>query len=103
MGVGVQNPDSSCRGPVILVDETSEHIASSDLPRTNRCRINRLCLGSGQRERPVWPSAVVVLRVSPKHLIEVPASEDEHPVQALGSDRTDPALGEGIGVRLGPG
>jgi hypothetical protein len=32
-------PDSSCRGPVVLVDKTSEHIASSDLARINRCRI----------------------------------------------------------------
>jgi|GEM_PF-3511592 len=34
--VGVQNPDSSCCGPVILVDETAEHVASTDLARRNR-------------------------------------------------------------------
>src|SRR6266567_4885283 len=65
--VGVRNPDSSCRGSVILADETAEHIASTDLARIDGCRITLLCLGNGQRERPVWSLAVVVLRVGAKH------------------------------------
>jgi hypothetical protein len=44
---GVQDPDSSCRGLVILVDETVEHIASTDVARINRCRITLVCDGSG--------------------------------------------------------
>jgi len=43
--------------------------------------------------------AVVVLRVGAKHEIEVPASEDQGPVQALGSDRPNPALCVRVGVR----
>src|SRR5438309_6510166 len=91
--------DSSCCGSVILVDETSEDIASSDGARNDRYLVTLVCHGGGQPKCPVWPSAVVVLRVGPKHMIEVAASEDQGPVQALGSDRANPALGEGVGIR----
>jgi hypothetical protein len=43
--------------------------------------------------------AVVVLHVGPEHAVEMPASEDEHPVQALRPDGSDPSLGEGVRVR----
>jgi len=45
-----------------------------------------------QSKRPMWPVPVVVLDVDPKDLLEVAASDDEQPVQALGADRADPAL-----------
>jgi hypothetical protein len=75
--VGVQNPDSSCRGPVVLVGETSEHILSANLVSIDRCRIIFVRHGSGERKRPVRPSAVVMLRVDSQHMIEVAAAEDK--------------------------
>src|SRR5664280_313591 len=45
------------------------------------------------------PPAVVVLGVGPEGSIEVPPTEDERPVEALGPDRLDYALGVGVGVR----
>ncbi len=51
----------------------------------------------------VRPSAVVVERVDAKDPLQVAAAEDEHPVQALGSDRTDPPIGNAFarGARIG--
>ena len=43
--------------------------------------------------------AVVVLGIGPERPVEVPPTEDEGPVEALGRDRLDHALGVGIGVR----
>src|ERR1035437_3274076 len=45
------------------------------------------------------PPAVVVLDLRPKRSIEMPPTEDERPVEALGPDRLDHALGVGVGVR----
>jgi hypothetical protein len=43
--------------------------------------------------------AVVVLNVGPERPIEMPPTEEEHPVEALGPDRLDHPLGVGVGVR----
>ena len=43
--------------------------------------------------------AVVVLGIRPEGSIEMPPTEDDGPVEALGPDRLDHALGVGIGVR----
>src|SRR6266571_2860245 len=48
---------------------------------------------------PMGPPPLVVLDVHPEHTLEVPTAQDEHPVQALGPDRADPTLGEGVGLR----
>jgi hypothetical protein len=45
----------------------------------------------------VGPLAVVVLDVDTEHQLQVPTPEDEHPVQALCPDGSDPSLGEGVG------
>jgi hypothetical protein len=45
------------------------------------------------------PPAVVVLDIGPERPIEMPPTEDEGPVEALGPDRLDHALGVGVGVR----
>jgi hypothetical protein len=42
---------------------------------------------------------VVVLAVDAEHVFEVPSTEDQDPVEAVGADRANPALGVGIGVR----
>jgi hypothetical protein len=50
-------------------------------------------------QRPVRPVPVVVLDVDSEDLLQVPATHDEQPVQALGPHRPNPALGVGVGVR----
>src|SRR5665811_1779822 len=45
------------------------------------------------------PPAVVVLGVGPEGSIEMPPTEDERPVEALGPDRLDHALGVVVRVR----
>jgi hypothetical protein len=42
---------------------------------------------------------VVVAAVDAEHVLEVASAEDQDPVEAVGSDRPDPPLGEGIRVR----
>src|SRR4030095_16735330 len=49
-----------------------------------------------QQQRPVGTVAVVMLDVDPKDLLEVAATDDQQPVQALGPDRAHPALGVGV-------
>ena len=43
---------------------------------------------------------VVVLDISTQDAIEMPGAEDQQPIQALGAERLDPALGALIGVRI---
>src|SRR5664280_3167190 len=43
--------------------------------------------------------AVVVLGIGPQRLVEMPPTEDERPIEALGPHRLDHALGVGVGVR----
>jgi cytosine/adenosine deaminase-related metal-dependent hydrolase len=45
----------------------------------------------------VWPVSVVVGDVLGQHTFEVPATEDQHAVEALTADGADEALGEGVG------
>jgi len=45
------------------------------------------------------PPAVVVVGVGPKRPIEMPPTEDQGPVEALGPDGRDDPLSVGIGVR----
>jgi hypothetical protein len=58
------------------------------------------CLKS---EGPVWTMPVVVLDGDPQDLLQVPSADDQQPIQALGADRADRSLGEGVRVgRPGP-
>src|SRR5665811_516549 len=49
------------------------------------------------------PPAVVVLGIGPQRPIEMPPTEDEGPVEALGPDRLDHPLGMGIRIRCSEG
>jgi hypothetical protein len=67
----------------VLVDETTEEIASVDSGRLVHASERR---SDGwfrrlQPERPVRPVPVVVLDVGLEDLLEVPATHDEQPVQ----------------------
>jgi len=52
-----------------------------------------------QSERPMGTVGVVVGGVDPEHLLQLSSPGDQQPVQALRADRTDPALGVGVGPR----
>jgi hypothetical protein len=51
-----------------------------------------------QSERPMRTMGVVVGGVAPRDMLQVASSEDQQPVQVLGADGVDPALGVGVGV-----
>jgi hypothetical protein len=84
--------------------EAAQHVAPSDagaLCKTGdriEPRLWRL-----QLEAPMRPPGVVMRDVGPKDALQVAAAEHEHPVQALGPNRADPPLGEGVrcGARTG--
>jgi hypothetical protein len=84
---------------VVLVDQPTQHVPSADLERIDRCWIRSLRFRRRERDRAMRSVEVVVLLVGPEDPIEMPAAEDERPVQALGSDRLDEALGERVRVR----
>ena len=91
-------PDLSCRSPVILVDQPAEHVSASNLRAWTGVRSS--VSASGAETEPTMKSeAVVMVRIGPEHPIEVPASEDGHPIQTLGSDGPNPSLGEAVRVR----
>jgi hypothetical protein len=80
---------------VVLMDKTTRHIVPS-----NRRAIGPTRKRIGSRllhlrvKTSMGPGLVVVGGVGPEQSLEVAAAEHEHPVQALGPDRTDPPLGE---------
>jgi hypothetical protein len=47
----------------------------------------------------VRPVRVAVAAVGAEHVLEVAASEDKDPVEAVGANCADPTLGEGVCVR----
>ena len=49
------------------------------------------------------PMLVVMAGIDAKHMLELPAAEDEQPVEALTTHAADPALGVGIRVRCPDG
>jgi hypothetical protein len=85
------------------VDEASEQIAAADSPDVGCPARSAWTDRRGQGKAPVGPPALVVLDVHPEHTLEVPTAQDEHPIQALGPDRADPTLGEGVGLRCPDG
>ncbi len=89
------------RSSLILMRETAEQVASVDqgwlmvaAEGRSGCRVRRF-----QAKCSVRPMNVVVLDIDPEHLLEVTASDDQQPVQALGADGPDPAFR--MGVRVG--
>jgi hypothetical protein len=58
-----------------------------------------LRLWGAQAERAVWALGVVVVEIGSEDSLEVSAVEDEEPVEALGADGADEALGDGVGLR----
>ena len=57
------------------------------------------CRGRPLTEGPVRPMPVVVVHVLGEHGLEMAAAEDEEPVEALSTDGTHNALGDGVRAR----
>jgi hypothetical protein len=47
----------------------------------------------------VWTLLVEVADVDAEDVLELAATEDQKPVEALSADAADPAFGVGVGVR----
>jgi hypothetical protein len=89
----------SC-SPPILMQQPAEQVAAVHLG-------SMISAGGGQpsgsvrclkSEGPVWTMPVVVLDGDPQDLLQVPSADDQQPIQALGADRADPSLREGVCV-----
>jgi hypothetical protein len=82
---------------VVLVDQAAEKVASANIPRTQSHRDLVLRQGCRERERAMGAAMVVVFGLCPERPIEMPPTQDQHPVGALGPDSLDDPLGLGVG------
>src|SRR5919198_366906 len=108
MAVGLsrgRGPDLHSCSSSVLMQQTAEQIASVQIASVHPARVGLMAdtrvggrMWRSEPERPMRPMHVVVLEVDAQHLLQVEASDDQQPVQALGADRADPALREGVGV-----
>ena len=89
------------RRHAVLVNQASESIPSADLTRvlSSSQSQERLGLWRDEAKASMRSMVVVVLDVDAKRALELPATKDQHPVEALAPHRADEALGEGIGLR----
>jgi hypothetical protein len=78
------------------VEEPAKQISSAYLGQLTLAHDRRTAgaLGRLKPECPVWAMLVVMLDVQLEHLLQVPAPNDQQPVQALGADRANPPLRE---------
>ena len=90
----------SC-GEAVFVDDSAETVATLDASRIGRITPNTGVLRSGGAsfKRAMRPVALVVVDVDPEHMLEVAPVHDQQPVQALGADGADEALGDRVRLR----
>ncbi len=84
------------------MDQPAEPISTLDMAwsrRRDKSERWLLRIWRRQVERAVRPVAVVVLDEDAKHALEVPPVDDEEPVETLGPDGADEALGDRIRLR----
>ena len=78
----------------VLMEQTTEQVAS--MKAALAILADKIQLGGWDRrlklERPVRTIGVVMLDVDPEHLLQVPAPDEQQPIQALGADGPHPAL-----------
>jgi len=80
------------------VDEPSGEVASLDrATAAHHARLTPRVDRRAQVQSAVGPLPVVVLDVDSEHSLQVQTPKDEHPIQALCPDCSDPSLGEGVG------
>src|SRR6266571_3445519 len=93
---------SSRRG-FVFVEQSAEEVAPPDLQRMNyRCRRrigSAAAIRRSQVERSVWTLLIEVADVDAEDVLELAATEDQEPVEALPAHAADPAFGVGVRVR----
>ena len=101
LGVGYRNARDSMvpsgGDQLVLVDQPAQPLATGDPLGTRRWPRG---LTAGQRrvplKRTMRPGSVVVGDVLPQHLLQVPWSQEEQPVQAFPTHGPHPALGNHV-------
>jgi hypothetical protein len=85
------------------VEQSAEEVAPSDVSRVvGRCGRGigfAAAIRRSQVERSVWTLLVEVADVGAEDVLELAATEDQEPVEALPADAADPAFGVGVCVR----
>jgi len=85
------------------VEQSAEEVAPPDLQRMNyRCgrRIgSAAAIRRSQVERSVWTLLIEVADVDAEDVLELAATEDQEPVEALPAHAADPAFRVGVRVR----
>jgi hypothetical protein len=76
---------------VVLVDQPAEQILSADGARADHDQAIGLGQRRSQSEGTMRALAVVMLGTRRERSIEMPATENQGPVEALGPDRLDHA------------
>jgi type III restriction enzyme len=84
---------------VVFVDEPAEQVPPANITRTDGDRVPRFGQRRAEGEGAMGALPVVVLGVDAERLVELSSTKDECPVEALGPDRLDHALGVRVGVR----
>ena len=83
---------------MVLVDEATEAVATADLA-LGRSLPWLVEVGRPEFERPMWSLLVVVVDVDVEHAFEVAAVEDQKPIEALGTHRSNKALRDRVEPR----
>jgi hypothetical protein len=91
-----------------MLEPHSTHAAArrvdlADAPSRQRRAASSRTLPAPVLEVAVRAMAVVMANVDLEDALEVATGEDRQPVQALGPDRSDPSLAEGVGTRCPDG
>src|SRR5215831_86085 len=99
-GARIRGASSSC-GSLINVMKASEHRYRDDLSSLSASmrRACSRCAGRPLPQRSMRAPVVEIADIFGQDLLQMALIEDEHVVQALGSDGPHPALGYGIGSR----
>jgi hypothetical protein len=77
------------------VEHPAEVVASPDLSRVSRCCGGRIKLAAviwwSELETSVWPLLIEVADMDTEDMLELAATEDQEPIEALPAHAADPA------------
>jgi hypothetical protein len=89
---------NSLRSEAVFVDQAAEQVAAADQAKVDHLGHRGLAAGRLVERRPlperaVRPVLVVVPRIARENVLQVPAADDQDPVEAFPTDASDPTLG----------
>src|SRR5512132_4123202 len=91
----------SCSSSMVFVEKSAEQVVSMHLAWL--AVADDAPIGGWirrfQSESSVGTMGVVMGGIDTQDLLQIPSPDDQHPLQALGADGSNPALG--VGVRVG--